>query len=225
MSFRANHLCRICKGLLSAEFYRCNICADGIFNLCRACFSNDASCNAATHPLRKLRIRKDNVSSLFVLAELHVPDGSRLDVQEEILDWTSPFLHRESFQGEQVCCPQHQALERRWPEKEDGQRKTAAGESAAGERSCQRKKRVGCHLGSFGFPKRTLRDGVKPRQNWVGAGIGGSQTYAQRSQKWSCRESTTPNRPIAQVPSNDRRSLRSAGQNFGQCCQYHEARA
>jgi hypothetical protein len=104
-------LCRICKGLLSAEFYRCSVCADGIFYLCRACFGNGASCNAVTHPLRKPRMRKDNVSSLFVLAELHVPDGNRLDVQEEILDWTSPFLHREGFQGKQVCCPQHQALE------------------------------------------------------------------------------------------------------------------
>ena len=104
-------LCRTCKGLLSTEFYCCSICADGTFNLCRVCFSNGASCHAATHPLRKLRIRKDNVSSLFVLAELHVPDENRLDVQEEILDWASPFLHREGLQGEQVCCPQHQALE------------------------------------------------------------------------------------------------------------------
>jgi hypothetical protein len=104
-------LCRLCKGLLSAEFYRCIVCADGIFNLCRACFGNGASCNAATHPLRKLRMRKDDVSLLFVLAELHVPNGNRPDVQEEIIDWASPFLHREGFQGEQVCCPQHQALE------------------------------------------------------------------------------------------------------------------
>jgi hypothetical protein len=104
-------LCRICKGLLSTELYCCSICADGTFNLCRACFSNGASCNTATHPLRKLRIRKDNVSSLFVLAELYVPGDDRLDVQEEILDWASPFLHREGFQGEQVCCLKHQALE------------------------------------------------------------------------------------------------------------------
>jgi hypothetical protein len=104
-------LCRICKGLLPTEFCCCGICAEGTFNLCRTCFSNGASCNAVTHSLRKLRIRKDNVSSLFVLIELHVPDENRLDVQEEILDWASPFLHPEGFQGEQVCCPQHQALE------------------------------------------------------------------------------------------------------------------